>query len=230
MSNIAIIPARGGSKGVPGKNTKLIDGKPLISYSIETALKSNLIDHVIVSSDSLEILSLSASYPKVIVHKRSEDIAKDNSPVSETIFAILKEYENLSIENIVLLQPTSPLRTASQIDEAILLFRESRAKSLISVCEMDDVHPARMYWNKESQLEPIMPELEQLRRQEIPKALYRNGSIYITDRGTFEKTGAIMNKPAIGYVMPYNQLLNIDEPRDILIAEALVSAWNRGEL
>lgn len=230
MSNIAIIPARGGSKGVPGKNIKLIDGKPLIAYTIEAALQTKLIDHIIVSSDSEEILSVSADYSDVFIHKRNEEIAGDKSSISETIFAILHEYADLAIDNIILLQPTSPLRTATQIDEAISRFIDSHAKSLISVCEMDDVHPARMYWNKEGLLEPIMPEYEQLRRQEIPKALYRNGSIYITDRETFVKTGAIMNKPSIGFIMPYSQLLNIDEPRDLIIAEALVSAWNKGML
>ena len=95
---------------------------------------------------------------------------------------------------------------------------------------MDDVHPARMYWKEDSSLSPILADFEQTRRQDIPKAYYRNGSIYITRISSFIKENTVMVKPSIGFEMPTSQLLNIDEPRDIMIAEVLVTAWKNGQL
>jgi len=222
MKTLAIIPARGGSKGIVGKNIKKICGKTLIEYSIDVSLKSNLIDQVVVSSDCDKILEVSRKF-NVFCHKRDVKISQDKSPVSETIDSVLMELET-NYDLIILLQPTSPIRFANQIDDAISLIRKNNsANSLISVCEMDDVHPARMYWGKNGHLiEPIMPEFEKLRRQDIPKALYRNGSIYIVKTEAFVRSKNIMIKPSIGFVMPYNQLLNIDEERDLIVAEPLM--------
>ena len=222
MKTLAIIPARGGSKGIVGKNIKKICGKTLIEQSIDVSLKSNLIDQVVVSSDCDKILEISRKF-NVFCHKRDVKISQDKSPVSETIDSVLMELET-NYDLIILLQPTSPIRFANQIDDAIsLIQKNSSANSLISVCEMDDVHPARMYWGKNGHLiEPIMPEFEKLRRQDIPKALYRNGSIYIVKTEAFVRSKNIMIKPSIGFVMPYNQLLNIDEERDLIVAEPLM--------
>ena len=222
MKTLAIIPARGGSKGIVGKNIKKICGKTLIEYSIDVSLKSNLIDQVVVSSDCDKILEVSRKF-NVFCHKRDVKISQDKSPVSETIDSVLMELET-NYDLIILLQPTSPIRFANQIDDAISLIQKNNsANSLISVCEMDDVHPARMYWGKNGHLiEPIMPEFEKLRRQDIPKALYRNGSIYIVKTEAFVRSKNIMIKPSIGFVMPYNQLLNIDEERDLIVAEPLM--------
>ena len=222
MKTLAIIPARGGSKGIIGKNKKIICGKPLIEYTIDVALKSNLITQVVVSSDCEKILDVSRKFD-LYCHKRDPKISQDKSPVSDTIDSVLKELDT-PFDLIILLQPTSPIRFFDQIDSALSsIYKNKSANSLISVCEMDDVHPARMYWqNDDLLLKPIMPEFEKLRRQDIPKALYRNGSIYIVKTKAFLRTKNIMEKPAIGFVMPYNQLLNIDEERDLIVAEALM--------
>ncbi len=95
---------------------------------------------------------------------------------------------------------------------------------------MDDIHPARMYWKNNELLESLYPEWEQLRRQDIPKAYYRNGSIYITRMSAFLKENKLMVKPTIGYEMPASQLLNIDEKRDLLIAEVMIKEWKTGNL
>jgi CMP-N-acetylneuraminic acid synthetase len=227
MKVMAIIPARGGSKGVPGKNTYPIDGKPLISYTIEAALESNLLKTIIVTSDDINVRKIAESYKGISFHERPCEISGDKSLISETIDAVLKEFDpEKSFDAFMLLQPTSPIRTSLQIDTAINLFaKHSEANSLISVCEMHDVHPARMYWKDGISLIPILSEFEQTMRQDIPGAFFRNGSIYLTRISAFNHKHSVMIKPSICFEMPASHLLNIDEPRDIFIAEALIKAW-----
>jgi len=232
MKICTIIPARGGSKGVPGKNKYPILGKPLINYTIESALDSLSLTDIIVSSDDESIKEIVLKYPSIIFHKRSDNISRDESPINETIEAILNEYNSDNkYEAILLLQPTSPIRSGNQIDEAIKIFESNNfANSLISVCSMDDIHPARMYWKNNIELIPIFEEYEHARRQDIPTVFFRNGSIYITKVEAFKKEKKIMAKPSISYLMPSSQLLNIDNPRDILIAEVLIKQWINGAL
>jgi len=101
---------------------------------------------------------------------------------------------------------------------------------VISVVEMNDVHPARMYWKVEEKLDPILPDFEKARRQDIPLSYYRNGSIYAIRTSAYLQEKSTMIKPIIPYIMPYNWLLNIDEPRDIIIGEALIKAWEKNQL
>ena len=102
--------------------------------------------------------------------------------------------------------------------------------SIISVIEMDDVHPARMYWQDDNRmLKSILPEFEQTRRQDIPKALYRNGAIYLTRVSKLKEERELMVKPSLPYIMDSKYLVNIDEPRDLLIAEVLVKAWKENK-
>lgn len=232
MKVLAIIPARGGSKGVPGKNIYPILGKPLIAYTLEAAIGSKLLNKIIVSSDDLKVKQIAGLYPEVLFHKRPSEIAGDTSPISDTIKDVLRIFDLFNeYDAVMLLQPTSPIRNSNQIDEAIKLFESHKqANSLISVCAMDDVHPARMYWKNIVNLKPVLAEFEQTRRQDIPKAYYRNGSIYITRITALCKDNTVMIKPSIAYEMPTSQLLNIDEPRDILIAEVLIKAWKEGKL
>lgn len=228
MKVIAIIPARGGSKGVPGKNRKPVDGKPLICYTIEAALQSKLLSEIYVSSDDKFILGLAAGYMGVKLHERSNELATDSSPVSETVSAICNITD---CDAIMLLQPTAPIRTSDNIDDAISLLESSgNCNSVISVVAMDDVHPARMYWIENGEMQSILPAYELSRRQDIPPAYYRNGSIYLVRKIAFEEKKSLMVKPSIPYIMPSGWLLNIDEPRDMIIAEALIPAWKKGLL
>lgn len=228
MKVIALIPARGGSKGIPFKNKLPVDGKPLISYSIEAALESSRLTEIWVSSDDEEILDIASKYSTVRLHKRELSIASDESPVSDTVEEILK---GSTADAFMLLQPTAPIRTGDDIDSSIKLLGNSpQANSVISVVAMNDIHPARMYWKDDDQLRSILPEFEQTRRQDIPAAYYRNGSIYLVRTTAFAKHHSLMIKPTIPYIMPLNLLLNIDEPRDMIIAEALLPAWKNGTL
>lgn len=229
MRVVALIPARGGSKGIPGKNIAPILGKPLIAYSIEVALACSSLESVWVSSDSEEILAVARQYANIQIHQRDPNLAGDTSPITETISQIFQLTPEA--DALLLLQPTSPIRTAQEIQGCINLLRENpEANSVISVCAMDDVHPARMYWKSGELLESILPEYQTTRRQDIPKAYYRNGSMYLVRREAFDKLGQIMAAPSMGFEMPSAHLLNIDEPRDLLIAEPLMRAWKEGRL
>ncbi|MEP7164109.1 MAG: acylneuraminate cytidylyltransferase family protein [Ferruginibacter sp.] len=228
MKVIAIIPARGGSKGVPGKNKKLIDGMPLVSYTIEAAMQSKLLSQTWVSSDDPAIINIARQFTGIQIHERDASLATDQSPVTDTVKEIIKQ---TGCDAIMLLQPTAPIRTGENIDAAINLLQVSiETNSVISVVAMNDIHPARMYWRKDGILNAVLPEFEQARRQDIPPAYYRNGSIYLVRRNAFEEHHSVMVKPTVPYIMPLDWLLNIDEPRDMLIADALIPAWKKGLL
>ncbi len=233
MEVLAIIPARGGSKGVPDKNIYPILGKPLIHYTVESALESKNLSKIIVSSDADKILNSCEKF-NVQFHKRGEGLASDKSPIIDTVVSILDDYEkqNVTFDAVMLLQPTSPIKNGNDIDEAIrMLESNENVNSVISVVEMDDVHPARMYWQKDDHtLKSILPEYEQTRRQDIPKALYRNGVIYLTRVSKLLEERKLMMKPSLPYIMNSKYLVNIDEPRDLLIAEVLIKAWKENKL
>ena len=220
---LAIIPERKGSKGVPNKNKKVILGKPLISYTIEAALESSLLENIYVSSDDNDILKIAKNYNNIQLHNRKPNLALDNSLIGDTVYSIVSD---LNIDAIMLLQPTAPIKTGKNIDDAItILNNDLNIDSVISVVEMNDVHPARMYWKEKNKLNPIMPKLTKLQRQDIPKAYYRNGSIYLIRKEAFMLKKSFFTNSVSPYIMPYNWLLNIDEQRDIIIAKSLISAW-----
>ena len=232
MKVLAVIPARSGSKGVPGKNKMKFDGIPLAEYSIRAALGSLYVNHVIVSSNDEEILGIAENFnsEKISIHRRPEALCTDQSPIVDTIQELLLNIEP-DYEYVMILQPTAPLRKSLDLDQAIELIRSnSKVNTLVSVIKMDDIHPARMYWKDESKmLQPIMKEYESTRRQDIPSAYYRNGAIYITRISELKKTNQIIIKPTIAYEMPYETWLNIDDNRDVMIAEVLITNWNKNE-
>lgn len=144
---VAIIPARGGSKGIPRKNIKNLNGKPLIAYTIEEALKSKYVDRVIVSTEDLEIAEISKSFGAEVPFFRPKELAQDDTPgIEPIIHAInyLLNDENYNFDYVMCLQCTSPLRNSKQIDEAILEMYNKDADSAVSVCE-SEVNP---YWMK----------------------------------------------------------------------------------
>lgn len=225
METLAIIPARKNSKGVPGKNKMLINNLPLIEYSIKVALKCKQISKIIVTSDDDDIHKIVKKYKTILFHKRSKKLATDESPISETIYEVATNPNFKHYNNIIILQPTSPFRFPKQIDEAILKFNsKKRFNSLISVCKMNEIHPARMYHMREN-LESLNKKYEKKRRQDIKPVYYRNGSIYIVKKNIFLKNKNLMSKPSLAFEMPYEQLLNIDTQLDIIIAKSLLKKF-----
>jgi CMP-N,N'-diacetyllegionaminic acid synthase len=225
MKVLAVIPGRGGSKGVKGKNIRKVDGLPLISYAINTAFESKKLSRFIVNTDSDEIEQVAREY-KADVFRRLPELGADSASIVpvilETLEALEKEGEVYDI--VVLLQITSPIRTGKNVDEVIEMFeKDPHLAGVISVVPMHDVHPARMYILDDINLMlPLNPEWETARRQDIPPVYYRNGCIYATRTDLLKTNLTLMPEGKKGYVMPADWLANIDDERDFVITEALI--------
>jgi CMP-N,N'-diacetyllegionaminic acid synthase len=234
MKVLAVIPGRGGSKGVKGKNIRNVDGLPLIAYAINAAFESKKLSRFIVNTDSDEIEQVAREY-KADVFRRLPELGSDSASVVpvilETLEALEKEGEVYDI--VILLQITSPIRTGKNVDEVIEMFeKDPQLTGVISVVPMHDVHPARMYrLNEDSLMLPLNPEWETVRRQDIPPVYYRNGCIYATRIDILRKSLTLMPDGKKGYVMPVEWLANIDDERDLIITEALIKHLKKnGEL
>lgn len=232
MKTLAIIPARGGSKGVPRKNVRLVAGQPLISYAIQAASESASLTAFVVSTDSQEIVDVAQAYSAFTLARPSE-LAQDSTPIFPVVTHALGEVEKargVQFDAVVLLQPTSPIRTGADIDSVIRILEEDPAvDGVISVCPMDDTHPARMYNLDESGwMNPLWQEWETMQRQKLPVVYYRNGAIYAVRRSVLFEQKTLMPARKKAYVMPREWLANIDDERDLVIADALVRMWKEG--
>lgn len=184
MRILGIIPARGGSKGVPGKNIKLLNGKPLLQYTSEIALESQRLTAVILSSDDTQIITVAKSMGIKVPFLRPEEFAQDTTPTIDVIIHALRWYENQAIffDAVCLLQVTCPFRTVAFLDKAIDKFIASGCDSLVSVQKVP--HDYNPHWTFEVSPEgnlKIATGEEKIisRRQELPEAYHRDGSIYI---------------------------------------------------
>jgi CMP-N,N'-diacetyllegionaminic acid synthase len=218
---LALIPARGGSKGVPGKNIRTIAGKPLIAHSIIQAQESKIVDQVIVSSDDVTILKIASDYEANVL-RRPKAMAQDESPV---IDAIAHAFENFGpCDVVVLLQPTSPLRTSEDIDTAVQLFMRTK-RPVCSVYRVEDTHPARMYHIKHSEhgevLNAINPNLAEVRRQDLPPVYLRNGAIYVFGPEQIKSRSIITNN-MMAYIMPSESSINVDTEMDFNLLKLMM--------
>ena len=223
MFVLAIIPARGGSKGIPRKNIVNLEGKPLIQFSIEAALASKHIDKVIVSSDDQEILFLSQTLRAEVV-ERPAYIAGDCTSMNPVIAHVLKEEKNkgFSVDIVILLQPTSPLRTSIDIDKAYELIINKGARSLISVYESDKSLLKSFMVDNNGFLKGCVNEKYPfMRRQDLPKIFLTNGAIYIFKVKDFMENEEIPVKNAIPYVMDEEKSIDIDTPEDLVRASII---------
>jgi CMP-N-acetylneuraminic acid synthetase len=225
MKVLVIIPARGGSKGVPKKNLKILGDQPLIAHAIACAKASKKTTRIIVSTDSEEIAEVSKQFGSEVI-LRPEDLATDTSNVVTAVIHVYQELKE-DFDVIVLLQPTSPLRTAQDLDNIITLFeKDNTTDGVISVVPMDDMHPARMYnLGDNDALIPFLTEDETARRQDLQPVYYRNGCFYAVKTAAFFKENSFMVANKKAYVMNAEWLANIDTPRDFKIAEILYQDW-----
>lgn len=234
MKVLAIIPARGGSKGVKDKNIRLVAGQPLISYAIQCAKESQKLTRTIVSTDSDTIAKVSEEWGGEVL-MRPSDLAQDETPIVPVIAHILEElhqHYGEIYDVVILLQPTSPIRTGEDIDKVIQMLEDDESvEGIISVVPMDDVHPARMYnLDKEQWMHPFLDNGETAQRQELPVVYYRNGCIYAVRTASFKKNNSLMVAKKKAYVMPLKQLANVDDERDLIITDLLVKHWKEGKL
>ncbi|WP_067177465.1 cytidylyltransferase domain-containing protein [Sulfurospirillum sp. UCH001] len=212
---IAIVPARSGSKGLPGKNIKDLLGKPMIAYTIEEALKSKYISEVIISTDCKEIENIAISYGAKSLFLRPEHLASDSSKaIDNFIYTVdkLNNEFNYHIEDFVVLQPTSPLRCVKDIDEAIKLFKEKNADSVVSYTEEHHSIKWHKYITVEGKFENIFEE-NLSNRQEIKKSYYPNGAVYVFKYKLIQQ-GQYYNNKSYAYIMPRSRSIDVDTIED----------------
>lgn len=225
-SILALIPARGGSKGLPGKNIKELCGKPLIGWSIEAARQSAFVDRVLVTTDCEEIKAVSEKEGADVPFLRPKYLAEDQATSFDAVVHALnwlKETENYTPDFLLLLQPTSPLRTTEDIDRAITKLFEKNAKGIISVCHVAH-HP---WWSNTlpadgSMANFIRPEIKNKRRQDLPQFYQLNGAIYIAEVGYFIKNQGFLGSGTYAYVMPSERSVDIDYLEDFYLAEMMM--------
>lgn len=218
---IAIIPARKGSKGLPGKNMKNLDGKPLIAHTINAALKARHVEKVYVSTDCEHIYNLSLNMGCEESFLRPDHLAADDSlAIDNYLYTIakLEKEQGLSVNSFVVLQPTSPLRNEKHIDEAIEMFQIKGADSVISFTE--EAHP--IYWNKTIDKNGIVGDIFSVNglqnRQNYECTYYPNGAIYVFKTALI-KSGNYYSGKTFGYIMDQESSVDIDTIEDFLFAE-----------
>lgn len=230
MKILGIIPARGGSKGVPRKNIKLLGTKPLIQYTSEIALDCKKIDLVVLSSDDDEIINVGKKLGLKVPFKRPKELAEDNSSSISVIKHALNFYLNKKIhfDAVCLLQVTSPFRTKEFLEKAINTFINNKTDSLVSVLEVP--HEYNPHWTfKEDDkgfLKISTGEKSIItRRQDLPKSYHRDGSIYITKTSVIINQNSLYGK-SISYIeSPKDLYVNIDTLEDWEKAETLVNNY-----
>ena len=223
---LALIPARGGSKGLPRKNIRPLLGKPLIAWTIEQAKASKYIDRVVVSTDDEEIADVAKKYGAEVPFMRPKELATDEAKGIDVVFHAMgwfrKNEKNKQYDLIMLLQPTSPLRTADDIDKAIELLFLKKAKAIVSVCEVDH-HPlwANTLPENRCMKDFIRKKIMNKNRQELPTFYRLNGAIYLAYWDYIKEQKGFFGKETFAYIMPKERSVDIDGEIDLRLAEIL---------
>lgn len=226
---IAVIPARGGSKRIQKKNIKQLAGKPLITYTIEAALHSTSINRTFVSTDDEDVQNIVKPYSVEII-ERPQELAADETPTIDVVFHVLQvlEAEDYLPKTIVLLQPTSPLRTSQDIDSALELFLRRECEAVMSVCRVF----RSPYWSFricEDYLKPLFDEKYlKMRRQDLPELYMPNGALYVSTPYNLRKYGSFCCPQTVPYIMPPERSVDIDDEMDFLLAEVLITKSSFG--
>jgi CMP-N,N'-diacetyllegionaminic acid synthase len=230
MNILGIIPARGGSKGVPGKNIRNLAGKPLIQHSIDAAITSNL-TKVIISTDDPQIREVAIAAGAAVPFIRPAELAGDTAKSIDVAVHALLEMERLDncvYDAIMLLQPTAPFKTSGNINEAIKIMEQTPdADSVISVVDVLAHHPARMKYLENGRLidPPFCERYENQNRQELQPMYIRNGAIYLTKRGTL-LNNSYKGQKCMALIMSQERSVNIDTLHDFEFAEWSYNQYN----
>ena len=223
MQVLAVIPARAGSRGIPLKNLAVIAGKSLLCRAIESAQAATRISRLIVSTESREIAKRALEC-KCSVELRPDELATDEA----TTIAVLQWHlaqADVKPDAVLCLQPTCPLRRAEDIDGAIALMERTDCDSVLSYCDVGPNHPARMVglW-ADNRVRPSREQLQFASRQHLPPLYIRSGDIYLT-RANVLSAGSLIGDDCRAFVVPAERHCNIDQPVDLVTAEALVKHW-----
>lgn len=217
---LALIPARGGSKGIKDKNIRLLNKQPLIAYTIQAADESEYVDAVVVTTDSEKIAEIAKKYGAEIPFIRPKRLADDKAKTIDAVLHAINFLKNHGQEYdiLCLLQPTSPLRNSTDIDAAIELFERNSEKSLVSVSKVNDPPVLMRKINDDGKMEKLIEGNSTIRRQDM-KNIYRvNGGIYINNISDINKNTSF-NDNIIPYIMSESHSVDIDEIKDFVIAE-----------
>lgn len=220
MKTLALIPARGGSKGIPRKNIKVIAGKPLIVWTIEAALRSSLLSAVVVSTDDPEIADVARRAGAQVPFMRPAELAQDQTPGLDPVLHALDQLPQF--DSVLLLQPTSPMRTTADIDACLELALRHNAPSVVSVSEAD-THPYWTYRLTDAKTLTRFVDSEPIaRRQDLPQALTLNGALYFAEVNWLRSSGSMLGSETLAYVMPRERSVDLDTPLDWKFAELLL--------
>jgi N-acylneuraminate cytidylyltransferase/CMP-N,N'-diacetyllegionaminic acid synthase len=232
---IAIIPARGGSKGLPGKNVRDLFGKPLIAWSIEQARASRYVDRVLVSTDSQTIADAATKHGAEVPFLRPAALSNDTaSSIDVTLHALDQLAASGDVyDYIILLEPTSPLRDVEDIDGAMeLLARHATASSIVGVVKAEASHPAFLFAVRSGLLEPMQGASPSgVRRQDLSEAFYYlEGTVYISDVVVLREQRSFYHAATAPWIVERYKAVEIDELPDLIVAEALMKAKHEGLL
>lgn len=221
MKNIAIIPARSGSKGLPDKNIRELCGKPMLAYSIEAAKKSEKIDVVHVSTDSEYYAEIAREYGADVPFLRSVELSGDDATTWDAVRFVLKKYKELGQEFdvVTLLQPTSPLRTEEDIIEASNLYRLKSASAVVGVCEMEHSPLWSNTLSEDLCMDGFLSKATNVRRQKLDTYYRINGAIYMIDIQIILNRKEIYGERSYAYIMPKERSVDVDDLMDFKIAE-----------
>lgn len=226
---LGLIPARGGSKGVKGKNIASLGGKPLIQYTIEAVNESECLSDCIVSTDSDSIADVARSLGASVPFMRPSELAGDRSRAQDAALHAIEQYDpEGNFDYVLLLQPTAPFRTGEDIDKAIRMAEDHAVTSLVSFAEAETHHPYYMYYVDSAvgdivRVKPACQYEVGTPRQEFPRAVYRNGAIYLTRIDYLKASYSFVSEDVVAYIMPPERSVNIDTQEDLAYAEFLLA-------
>jgi CMP-N-acetylneuraminic acid synthetase len=209
---IGIIPARAGSKRIPGKNIKLLGGKPLLEWTIRAAQKARLFDDIIISTESPEIARLAEKRGGSVPFLRPKKLARDNTPGISPILYVCKRLQFKG--TVVCLQPTSPFRTARDIDGCIKFFRRNKAQCVVSVSPLVREKNLTFFLKKDGTLRKNLPKKSGGQTHPGWRKVSLNGALYVAKPEWLRKTKAFLNSQTLGFLMPARRSLDIDTPED----------------
>jgi len=227
MKNIAVIPARSGSKGLPDKNIRNLAGKPLLVYSVESAVSSGMFDTVMVSTDSERYADIARKAGAEVPFLRSSEMSSDHAGSWDAVEEVLANYRKLgkTFDTVTLLQPTSPLRTAQDIRDAFRVMKEKNANAVVSVCEMDhsplqcDVLP------EDGCMDQFVSKAAREKRRQDMETYYRvNGAVYLVKTPYLLEDHDICRNRSYALIMDRKRSVDIDNEIDFRLAEVLLSS------
>jgi N-acylneuraminate cytidylyltransferase len=218
---LAIVPARGGSKGIPGKNLAEVGGVPMLELAVRCAQRSRHVDEVAVTSDDAATLARAGALPGVTVVRRPAELATDDVAMAPVVAHAVGECAPCDV--IVLLQPTSPLREPGDVDGALELLASRGAASVVSVAPVA-TSPWWMYVvDGDGLMSPVLPKSAAATRQELPDVVAVNGAVYAVRTGWFLTASAFVDAGTLAYPMPRERSIDVDTPADLAVARALAA-------